>query len=93
MPGSIWQLVTSKTFGHAWEQHLLDPKSQICLVGIKNKDLGDKIFLCILKSACLESYGLVTFRVQHALWGNPLLHFWVFTVGPLKRTRSMLMGL
>ena len=57
MPGSILQFVTSKTFGHAWKQHLLNPISQLCLLGIKNEDFGDKLFLCILKSACLESCG------------------------------------
>lgn len=42
MPDCILQLITSRTLGHAWEKHLLDPKSQLCLLGIKNEDFRDK---------------------------------------------------
>lgn len=60
MPGSILQLVTFKTLGHTWEQHILDPKRKLQVLEIESQDLGDKIFICILKSAHLESNGFLT---------------------------------
>lgn len=59
MPGSTLQLATFNILGHTWEQYFLDPKSELHLLGIKRQDLEYKIFLCVLKSACLEVNGLL----------------------------------
>ena len=60
MPGSILQLVNFKTFGLVWEQHLLDPKSQLHLLGIESQDLGDKSFSTSSNQPQMKPYGLMT---------------------------------
>ena len=64
----------------------LDTKLEFGLLGIKRHDLKDKIFLCVLKSGCIESHCLLVlvfpqeFPQQHsgcsvgerssAFWGS-----------------------
>ena len=62
----------------------LDTKLEFGLLGIKRHDLKDKIFLCVLKSGCIESHCLLVlvfpqeFPQQHSgcSVGEPSSAFW-----------------